>query len=52
MKKVYLNPEIEVVELDMVNNLLAGSLPEGGEGDGGIIPGTPDPSDPDWGSDY
>lgn len=54
MKKVYLNPEIEVVELNMVNNLLAGSVPgaEGGDGDGGIIPGSPDPSDPGWGSDY
>lgn len=31
MKKVYINPEMNVVEMKMNNAMLAGSLPKGGE---------------------
>jgi len=36
MKKIYLNPEIEVVKLNNLNTLLVGSIPgeEGGENSG------------------
>ena len=53
MKKIYLEPEVELIKLDAMNQLLAGSVGdtdddsgEIGGGDGG------DPSDPDWGGDY
>jgi len=54
MKKIYLNPTVEVVEIDFKNHLLAGSLPgaEGGGNDGGTTPGVVDPTDPGFGGDY
>ena len=52
MKKIYFDPEMEFIELDTVE-LLAGSTgADGGDDDGGVTPSEPDPSDPDWGSDY
>lgn len=55
MKKIYLEPEIEIVELHMSSPFLSGSIgdAEGGDGDGGVTPTDGgDPTDPDWGSDY
>ena len=54
MKKIYLEPEIEIVELQMCSPLLSGSngAAEGGDGDGGTTTPEGDPTDPDWGSDY
>ena len=54
MKKIYLKPEIELIELETAG-FLAASVPgaEGGGGDSGIDTGEPtNPSDPNWGSDY
>ncbi len=54
MKKIYLNPTLEVVEIDVKNQILAGSVPgaEGGGNDGGVTPGEVDPSQPGFGDDY
>lgn len=53
MKKIYLEPEIEIVELHMSSPLLSGSTgAEGGDNDGGTPTQEADPNDPDWGSDY
>lgn len=53
MRKIYIEPEIEIVELHMGAALLSGSTgAEGGDGDGGTTPQQGDPTDPDWGSDY
>lgn len=55
MKKIYLEPEVELIKLDAMNQLLAGSTGDidGGDGDGEIGGGDGgDPSDPDWGGDY
>lgn len=53
MKKIYIEPESEIVELHMGSALLSGSTgAEGGDGDGGIPTDEGDPDDPDWGSDY
>ena len=53
MKKLYFEPEMELIELETAG-FLAASAPgtEGSGDDGGVTPETPDPSDPDWGSDY
>jgi hypothetical protein len=52
-KKLYLEPEMEIVKMDALTFFAASGVPgaEGGEGDGGVIPGEIDPSD-DWSSDY
>ena len=42
---------MELVELE-VAGFLCTSGAEGGDGDGGVTPGSGDPSDPDWGKDY
>ncbi len=53
MKKIYLNPTLDVVEIDVKNQILSGSVPgaEGGGSDGGITPTPVDPSDPSWRDD-
>lgn len=53
MKKKYFEPATDVVKLDYTTPLLAESIgAEGGSSDGGVTPGTGDPSSDDWGSDY
>lgn len=53
MRKMYIEPEIEIIELPMVGALLSGSTgAEGGDGDGGTSTQETNPDDPDWGSDY
>ncbi len=55
MKKIYLNPTLDVVEIDVKNQILAGSIGdvEGGSNDGAINTGSGgNPTDPDFGSDY
>ena len=53
MKKTYFSPEMETVELKFSQVILTGSIgAEGGNSDGGVTPGTGDPSNPGWGSDY
>lgn len=41
MKKTYINPEMEIVKLKFQNQLLAGSLPKGGEYNGGGVGARP-----------
>ena len=48
MKKIYLEPEVEIVELKMNGFLCASNINEDGE----VIPTTPDQSSDDWGHDY
>lgn len=53
MKKIYLNPTLDVVEIDVKAQILSGSIgAEGGSSDGGANTETSDPSDPDWGWDF
>ena len=54
MKKIYLNPTIDVVEIDVKNQILAGSVPgaEGGGSDGGLTPTNDDPGSDDWGNKF
>lgn len=55
MKKIYLEPESEVIMLSTVSALLVGSTGDvqGGNDDGQVIPSTGgDPNDPNWGKDY
>jgi len=54
MKKIYLNPTLDIVEIDVKNQILSGSIgAEGGSSDGGVNPSKEDdPSDPDWGWDF
>lgn len=55
MKKTYFSPEMEVVEVEINNALLAGSVPgaDGGSDDGSQEPEDGgDPTDPDWGSGF
>lgn len=53
MKKIYLNPTLDVVEIDVKNQILSGSVPgaEGGGSDGGTTPVVVDPSTPGWDDD-
>ena len=53
MKKIYIEPEIDVVVLHP-GVLMAGSpgAAQGVESDGGVTPSTPDQDSEDWGSDY
>lgn len=51
MKKTYLEPEVELVELE-VEGFLCISGGEGGDDDGGLIPSPSDPSKPGWDDDY
>ncbi len=53
MKKTYIAPEMETVELKL-SGMLCASVPgaEGGGSDGSSDVTTTDPTDPNWGSDY
>lgn len=54
MKKFYLDPEMEIIELETQGFLADSTGTEGGNGDGGVIPseegGTP--GSEGWGGDY
>ena len=53
MKKTYYAPEVEIIILNSQQPLLVESIgAEGGSSDGGVTPGSGNPSDPGWGSDY
>ena len=54
MKKIYLEPDVELIKLDAMNQLLAGSTGDTDDSDGEIDGGSGggDPKDPDWGGDY
>ena len=54
MKKTYFAPDMEIVEVNINNALLAGSVPgaEGGGDDGSTTPEEKDPSQPGWDSDF
>jgi len=49
MKKIYSSPELEIIKLNLYGVLCAS---EPMNEDGEMEPGTGDPKDPDWGSDY
>ncbi|MBQ6964678.1 MAG: hypothetical protein IJP82_03180 [Bacteroidaceae bacterium] len=48
-KKFYLEPEMEILNIQLEGALLDASIPEN---DGEVGGNIADPSDPDWGSDY
>ena len=49
MKKIYFEPEMDIVEVKMLNLIcISPGIDENGE----VIPGEGDPSDENWGSDY
>jgi len=52
MRITYISPEMEVVELKLSSMICTSTGTEGAGDDGGFTPDEPDPSDPDWGSDY
>ena len=52
MRITYISPEMEVVELKLSSMICTSTGTEGAGDDGGWKPEEPDPSDPDWGSDY
>ena len=53
MKKIYLNPTLDVVEIDVKAHILAASAAvDGGNSDGGTNTETDDPTDPNWGWDF
>ena len=53
MKKIYLEPEVEIVNFKMRGFLcISNGAAEGGDGDGGTTTQEGDPTNPDWGSDY
>ncbi len=52
MKKIYFSPEVETIDVELLSMLCGSTGTDGGDDDGGVTPSEPDPSDPDWGSDY
>lgn len=52
MKKIYFSPEVETIDVELLSMLCGSTGTEGGDGDDSVVPSEPDPSDPDWGSDY
>ena len=53
MKKIYFEPELELIKIQSSNLLIiSNGDAEGGDNDGGYTPEEGDPSDPNWGDDY
>ena len=48
MKKIYFEPEVEIVNLKLSGFLCASNINEDGE----VTPSQPDQGSDDWGSDY